>query len=467
MNRMQAKLSCLLVLVALPVFASIRHAAPGHDPGMQAWNTVEEIQRAAEKSRTPGYDSHGARWVLAPDGRYAMVLLPDEHHDAPRSAMVGRYRRDGNWLTIHYEGGALDLDGMSKEKRAEFEAWQAESEAEAQAELARFEAGLAEEASDAAIDEAQLEAIEAAVDGENDGGEEDGMQQRYLIVPYRGGELLLDENMLIHIASGWKGEGPLQLMPMAWRLPGPDRISGNDEQTMEFSIDNPLQAGLPWELARLLRRDAIEARVTEVLETSETLSWNRHMAEVHLRLDRGEQHGLYAGMDVYGLPPDEDVFAALTEVHPDYAIAKFEVQRFSPQDQPALPTNGLRVTTRRSGSTGCAIDTSAAVRGKVLNVAVEPEKLVWDADGFAWVELTLDQGSAQGLAVGDQLQGEEYSLDGEGRVRSVSSDRAVVLWRVQRYDEEQAVDLPKAGVALVTPAWRRAEWDVFGARGAE
>ena len=56
------------------------------------------------------------------------------------------------------------------------------------------------------------------------------------------------------------------------------------------------------------------------------------------------------------------------------------------------------------------------------------------------------------------------TMDGEGRVLSVGSDRATVLWRAQRYDEAEPMQLPRAGDALVTPAWRRAEWDVFGAR---
>jgi hypothetical protein len=45
----------------------------------------------------------------------------------------------------------------------------------------------------------------------------------------------------------------------------------------------------------------------------------------------------------------------------------------------------------------------------------------------------------------------------------VQSQQATVLWRVQRYFEEQELDLPAAGRWVVTPAWQRHAYERFGA----
>lgn len=461
MSSASVKLFCSLVLASVPAMTSASGGGIGMFAEMPAWSEVEEVQRAAEKAGSPDYISHGSRWIMAPEGRHAMVMELPEDSDIPRSAMLGSYRREGQWLVIEYKGHAIDLASLNEEQRIEYEAFQAASEAEMEAAVAEIEAELGDvEMTDDA--DADAAVVDAEAEAELEAEMAQAMHRRYLIVPYRGGEVLLDEAMLADTAARWKGEGPLHLMPAAWRVPGMDQPTNFKQPMPEFVVDHPLQAGLPWDLARLLRRDAIEARVVEVLETPDTLVWSHHRAKVQLRLDRGERDGLYVGMDVYGLPPDEGVFAALTEVHADTAIATLDLQRFSPQDEVQLPTRGIRLTTRRAGTIGCSIDTSAAVRGKVLRVATEPADLAWDDEGFAFVELELDQGRAQDLAVGDELHGEDYELDGEGRVRSVQPDRSTVLWRIQRYHEGQELNLPTAGAALITPAWRRAEWDVFG-----
>jgi hypothetical protein len=267
--------------------------------------------------------------------------------------------------------------------------------------------------------------------------------------------------MLVSTAAGWKGEGPLSIWPEAWRIPGLAAPKDGEFESPDVSIEDPLHSNLPWELARLLRRDAIEARVSEAQTDPAALQWSHHRAKQRLTLDRGERHGLYVGMDVYGLPPDERIFAQIVEVQPDQAIAEFSIERFAPGDPVELVGPGARVSTRRDATQGCGIDTSVAVRAKVIGVKTA-EPLQYDAEGYAWVQFEIDQGSAHGLALNDTLDAEGHEIQGDGRVRAIQPDRATVLWRVQRWDEDSEPTLPTVGAALVTPAWRRAEWDTFG-----
>ena len=425
-------------------------------PHLRPWSDVQAIVDSVDGARPQAgamkFEGQGQAYYLARDGRMALLTELDARmleqmraHDpdfdpASMPAMLGTWESGGAWLTLKPTDAAFQDETA---RAAAVERMMAEYEAETEEELAQFIA---------ALEESDGEAGEAS-------DEPDGT--RFLRVPFRSGEVLLAEMSLKWIAKAWDGQGPLSLMATAWRLPEAEMTRDADGDP-EFEIANPLSAGLPQELAGLLRRDTIEGRVVEVLETPDTLKWNHHSATVRVRLDRGANHGMYKGMDVYGLPPDEGFFAAVTELKGESSIAELHVSRFSPNHLPPLPTVGLRVATRRAKGVGCAVDTSAAVRAKVLSVALAKERLAWDDEGFAWVAMSIDQGARHGLAAGDKLQGEIDELDGEGLVTAVQPERAEVLWRVQRYSEDQPVRLPAVGEALVTNAWKRAEWDTFG-----
>ena len=459
MNRRAFGLSLLVVgCLFSPWTHALSPKAPPNPAAARSWDEVQDIEARAQSARIEPYDSFMGRWLLTPDGRFAIVNPASEEHGMPASAVLGRHRLDGHWLELSFDGAAIDLAGMKPEHRAKYEAWQeqvrVESEADEVVETQNDSApSIESDSADVPTDEG------ADRESESDGGEGDLARQRYLRLPYRGGELLVADHSLAMIASQWKGEGPLKVMPMAWRIPGFTRDP--EDYSFDFEIDDPLRANLPWELTRLLRPEAIESRVTEVRESHDDLKWKHQTAAVHLRLDRGETHGLYPEMNVYGLPPDDDVYGRIVEVQPDHAIARIQVQRFSPREQPRLPSVGLRVTTRSTKGGACALDFSAALRGSVLSVRTPADKLEWDEEGYAWFELSLDQGRMQGLSVGDKLYAEDDEIDGEGRVVSTDSERSVVLWRVQRYGEVQGIRLPRRDSKLVTSAWKRAEWDVF------
>jgi hypothetical protein len=449
----------LLVLLCAPAWASTPALA---DFPVVEWSQVEDIERSARAGGVAGYQSSNGSWLLVPDGRLAMLIARGDD-DGPRSAMLGRYRFQGAWLAIELDGSALDLASLSKEQRADYEEWQATSAA------AQAAADVADAGEDAADPAAEAEAApparafddiqaRAELQSEIDAAFESFRRPRFLRVPYRGGELLVREQFLPMIANGWDGKGPLQVHAEAWRLPA---AAAPQEDESSFEIADPLRAGLPHELARLLRADAIEARVTEVDEDAQSLRWERQRAKVHLRLDRGEHAGLYAGMYLRGLPPDEEFSGKIVSAGAKHARLELHLERFAPGDAVALPAPGVRFTTR-SERGACAIDTGVALRAKVETVATPAERVRWDDEGYAWFELRLDQGAAQGLAAGDRLHAEDDEIDGEGRVLSVASRHATVQWRAQRYSAEMPVRLPAAGDALVTPAWQRAEWDVFG-----
>jgi hypothetical protein len=424
------------------------------------WSEVAEIERRAQSR----YDSLTGSWLMASDGRIAIVQQRGDEDVGPRSAMLGRYAYEGPWLRVELGGHAIDLDSLEAAERAEYEAWQASDGEDAEQEADAAEgADAADDEANAVAHAALAATAQALEDAEEDPGQQAFMENmrrpRYLRVPYRGGELLVREAFLPMIANGWKGKGPLELVAEAWRLPAAAQPAPGE---WEFEVEDPLHAGLPRELSRLLRAEPVQARVVEVFERADTLKWKRQRAAVHLRLDRGERDGLFVGMLLRGLPPDEALHGEIVAVEADGARLKLELERFSPRESPVLPVPGIRFTSR-SPAGACPIDTSAAVQAKVRSVATPPELLVWDEEGFAWFELVLDQGAAQGLIAGDRLYPDDESAEGEGRVLHAGSGQATVLWRVQRWHEEMKVRLPAVGHALVTPAWQRAEWDVFGA----
>jgi hypothetical protein len=414
---------------------------------LRPWSEVEAV---LEAPGTLKFDSTYQTFWLARDGRLVVRSTQlDAEAAATEPAALGVWRGDGAWVTLMNRYTAYPSAAALAQARKDWDDYRAKMEAEAdteeeQAELAELLAESEEEAPQ--IEEEEPEAPTGL---------------RLLRVPHAGGELLVAEWSLKSLAASWDGQGPLELMPMAWSLPAgraPDMTDGFPK----FEVANPLSAGLPIELAGLLRRDAIQGSVVEVLDTPETLKWDSHDATVRVKLDRGTHHGLYKDMDLYGLPPDEGFFAQVVELTGEEGVAELHVSRFSPADAPELPARGLRFTTRREAGTGCHVDTSAAVRGKVLALAAPPKAAAWDEDGFAFVELTIDQGSRHGLMAGDAFGAEIDEVRGEGRVQRVEAERATVLWRVQRYGEDDEIRWPSVGDALVTPAWQREAWDAFG-----
>jgi hypothetical protein len=448
---------CLSLAAVVPSVAANSIAAPMFAiPEQREWSEVEEIQalatKAAAVSGVGRYQAFGSAFFFAPDGRIAMVMDGEGKDAEASSSMLGTHRRDGNWLEVRTDGIAINIDALSPEEKAEYD------------ELNRMADDVSE--APAAADEvgASLLAEGTAEDVAPDASDDEVAYdvRRLLFIPYRGGELLLDAPSVRRVAASWSGDGPLLIRALAWRLPEAETPA---EAYPEFSIDDPLAAPLPHELRSLLRRDSIETRMVEVVNPADALKWRGAYSEITMRLDRGSDHGLYPEMDLFGLPPDERIFARVTEVEKEHAIATFSIERFAPDEAVTLPTPGMRLTTRREqqGSTGCAIDTSVALRGKVVRSTPPLEEATWDEYGYAFVTLTLDQGSADGVMAGDRFNAERDELDGEGRVRGVSAHESQVTWRLQRYDAEQPIKAPLPGDTLVTPAWQRAAEDAFGA----
>ena len=297
--------------------------------------------------------------------------------------------------------------------------------------------------------------------------------------------LLLDRERLLAQAQRWSGEGALQLAPAFWRSSGEDSpLAAMDPRAPGYALADPLHPGVPKALRDLLRVQAIETRVVAHLDADAPLQWSHHSAQVRLRLDRGSDDGLIEGMALYDLPPNEGWYAELSQVGADESVATMHLSRFAPDDEMALPARGTAFTTRRDAPLRCGVDTSAAVRAAITFVSAPADGVTLDADGYAYLDLEVDQGRGEGLAVGDRLYLEqdadsEARIAGEGRVRQVGADSTRVLWRTYRWlgaweEDEDAGEgaapvkversaLPAVGQHLVTPAWRRVESDLFGA----
>lgn len=449
MHRFRAVVIGLFAVVSGSTLASDM-SMPVPPPGTQRdWADVEDIQRRSLASGHEPFSSTMGSWSMAPDGRLAIVFDVEADMPVARTAMLGRFAVEGSWLTVEMEAMAIDIESLAPELRAQYDAWMLE----------------AQDAADVVeVDEAASGAMEASeTDDAETAAVEDDHVQRYLRVSTATLELLLDEASLIGIASGWSGEGALEIARYAvaaWRAPG--LSIDPDDYGFEFRIEDPLQARLPLELSRLLRKDAIEARAIERPTDASAPVWERQTAQVDLRLDRGSNHGMLVDMPVYGIAPDDEFRGKLVEVTPEGSTARFEVRRFSPRDRPAWPGIGMRFTTRSLAAGECPLDFSAAVRAKVQATRGAPAGPEWEQGDFEWLELSIDHGAADGLAVGDALLAEDDEIDGEGRVIGVESKRSLVLWRMWRYHESHEPRIPSADAVLVTPAWQRAEREVFG-----
>jgi hypothetical protein len=431
--------SCVLCLaVAGGSAASVADPEQTRRHWNEAVSTMAQARQATPGSIPGVYRSgYGMTLHLAPGGESVMTWGADAD-----GATTGRYRREGNWIEVTQVDHVFDIDAAPP---GVFEAI-----AEAVSEL--IFNGLAAVFDDDAAEDADAPFSFAG---------HEPIVSRLLLIPHAGGHLLLQEEMLEYVANNWSGDGPLTIDASYWNLPG--RAAGEDEDASEFVIDAPMEANLPHELARMLRRERIELQAVERLQELDDLVWERHATTVRLLLDRGEQDGVFAGMRLHGIAPNTGRYGKVVEVAADHAIGELPLQRFHPDDAVELPAAGIRFASRGEPGQGCGLDFSIAARARITAVSSSPGALRFDADGFAWLELTIDQGSAHGLAIGDALSVEDEYGFGEGRVKAVQSQQATVLWRVQRYFEEQELDLPAAGRWVVTPAWQRHAYEMFGA----
>lgn len=433
-------------------------------PQTQRWSDVREIADAARSAvpdavagtYTTGY-GWGTLLHLAPDGRWTVEIAVDELAqaeldgtdftiaDMPRSAPVGDYRHeqrtDGEVLAMDVVTAVIDPASLH-ERSAQV--------------MVRSMA-----ASGMDVEAIALAADEAAAAAEATAEDQRTPWQNLFVIRVDDGIVLVDESSFGDIAARWNGEGPLQITHGVFhKRVGLQHAATEPAPTP--TVSDPLNASLPVALARLLRQDTLEFRVTE-LPGADNLEWSYQQAEAPIRLRPLQTASPAPGTQLMGLPPDDAWSAQVTEVAADGTVtATVSVSRFSPEDAPAFPPIGMRFSNRGVASVGCSLPEGVPVRAKVTAVASATEEIVWDEDGFAFVDIVVDQGARAGLAPGDSLDLEQGGAFAEGRVRSTTSDSAHVTWRMQRFFEADAVPLPAVGDALVTPAWRAVEQELFG-----
>jgi len=473
-----------------------------------AWVDFQSLQKAIP-ARLPDrpfgrFTSRSGELLLASDGRAAMYFRGGD--DEPESAWLGRHVADGEWLQFELHQAAVApeaFDGWWSKVGAERMAWQAEMEAwrkarepmlrslllalesdsaDALAALAEIDpdefppeyvedlSNQDDESRQTLIDalKAQLDVSESPAASEhaaalpNQAGRLKGVSMRLLPTPHGDGWLLIDQDSVESMVNSLNQYGRAYLSPKYWNdTPSPEEKIEHGWRPLNFKT--PLPANLPAAITGLLLNVPRLVSVTEWLDDPAEPDWKAHMAELRVHVDLGSQAGARVGMGIHGIAPDERWHATLVEVNEGSAIASLKLNRFSPWESVELPTRGLRFSTRspNANSDSCGFDSSAAVKARVTEV-IDPERIEWDADGFGFVRLRIDQGRSQGLIPGDRLSPEDYSLArGEGRVESVDSQQAVVLWRMQRFSATMSVEPPVAGVSLVTPAWRREAYSGF------
>lgn len=506
---MRAIAFCVLMALSGAAFAAQAPAADeGNDariaaliyPPARGWEKVEAIRAASEGQAIDAiagrYAGFGGDLLLATDGTAAIATENVEGSDTMEftrgSASIGRWRSNGPWVEVRLDESALQpTDAVpTATQLAEFRTMLRDMAPylglEAPTDTASGETPPYDES--AAID-AYAEQFAAMYEVGNTADEDNwdpdtSGTMRYLPLHLPDGLVLLDANTLLWHAQRWDGVGALELSANFWRAP--NKAAPADDvfdSPSTFYLDDPQHPSVPPELRDLLRTDAIEPRVAAAVDPS-TITWSSHSAMVTLKLDRGRADGLLEKMMLHGLPPHDNISATVTKVGERTAEAEIYISRFAPDDAPAVPPTGTVLSTRPFEAEGCGIDDGVAVRGKIL--ALRPSTFGTDEDGFVFTELDIDQGSREGLAVGDSVQLEplddgDHSFLGEGRVRSVGESTATVLWRGFDYAAAQAryaaeageeVDTdtsepttpayPELGRHLITPAWQREAWDLFG-----
>lgn len=474
---------CLVALLMLAFCGNANATSPAPDPVPEAmreiwswasrdWPKVEKViaeaQAAAPGQRAGVYESGMGALHLAADGRAVLLVERGQYgHEALEeddAEPMMRFATLAQWRDV---GDGIELfdPKSTQEPRTEF----------SDEDIAEFhemvEENYAELSPEALVEQLKLEFEGMRWDVRGQTPQKAWMQ--LLAVEDGAGVLLLNREWLLRQAQRWDGRSDLKLQPDFWRAAGPDSpLVTIDKESPSYELADPLHSSVPQALRGLLRPETIDARVLGRTDPEAPIPWKRHYAEVELRLDRGSEDGLIQGMSMFGVPPDDKWFAEVKQLGEHEAVATVHVSRFAPDDDVRLPPKGMVFTSRRedsgSGTMACGLDTSAPVRATITAVIAPKGGPQFDDDGFAYIELDLDQGSAEGLAVGDELyfdQNDKEDLWGEGRVRRVTATSSRVLWRSQRWHESQEVEWPAQGQHLVTPAWRRYESEVFGSLG--
>ncbi len=482
----RAVLAMLLLAFWNLTFAAEPSGAPAVEAMRQVWDwtsrdwpKVEEAiaaaQTAAPQQRAGVYPGRRGILYLAADGRAALVSERGTSADeAPggEAETPLRFATLAQWRDV---GDGIELFGPSDTQEPRDQFPKADIE-EFQTMLDTVYPGLSLEEFVAQFKHEYQDAHRyGRVSSDAVNGEPAARRawMRLLAVEDAGGVLLLDRDWLLPQAQRWDGQGALKLQPEFWRAAGPESaLASMDSESPDYALADPLHPDVPQALRGLLRPETIRARVLGRVDPEAPIPWESHRAQVQLRLDRGSEDGLIEGMALYGVAPDERWFAEVKRLDAHEAVATIYVSRFAPDDEVKLPAQGMTFTSRREGSGGdsmaCDLDTSAPVRAAITAVIAPEGGPEFDADGYAYIELELDQGSAEGLAVGDELyfdRNENEDIWGEGRVRRVDAASSRVLWRGRRWHESREVEWPARGQHLVTPAWQRYESEVFGALG--
>lgn len=479
--------------IGLVLLALAGHAASAADndariaalmtPPPLNWDKVESVSKAADAAPSGTlagrYSGAMQDLVLSPDGRMARVF-----NAAGMAAMeenaVGSTLMSGTLGTWSQEGDWLVLNPGEHARAPATAPPSAKALATFREQLAGMFEGLEE---DAALDayEALLQGIDRVDVISSHGSSAD--PERLLVVDSPDGTLLLDADLLLWEAQAWPGEGPLELQPMHWRAySAASPYAQPREAHAAFELADPMHASVPLPLRSLLRPHAIEARVLGRVDPGKAIEWDALDADIRLRIDRGADDGLLARMSMYGVPPNERLYATIDSVSAKEAIVALRISRFAPGDTPAIPEKGTVLASRTVRPIACGFDSRAAVRAKVTAVDAPEGGVQRDADGYAYVELEIDQGAHHGLALEDAFEFDGDAVEGEGRVRRLGETDATVLWRTERdwatvfadlqddednVSEEEDVEpaplvLPQAGQHLATPSWKAAERDVFG-----
>jgi hypothetical protein len=400
------------------------------------WAEVEALQQAPRAASLEGWQMPEGTIAFTRDGRFVIAPTGADGGDV---AMFGGYRLEGPWIDFTIQGLARNLANLPADERAQAEAALEEMlAAEANAEAAPAAGTVATAESHAAP---PLEGDLMPGDGRHD---ELGRTERLLRLAYGGGEVLLRESALVRAGNEWDGQARLELQAVAWRFPAASvRLR---EQMPSVVLTDPRQAGLPFDVARLFAREPVEARVTALVEAPAALDWQGGYTFAHVRLDRGAKAGLYPGMQLRGLPPDDHIAGEVVALRDEQALVQVMLERFAPDDAPALPTPGLRMTSRAAAP----VDGTVAVRATVVGVEPATTPALAGDQGFVWLELVLE--GAAGLRPGDRLASDSHHALGEGQVTRVAGNRAHVRWRAPPYALD-AARLPVEGAALVTAAW--------------
>ena len=103
---------------------------------------------------------------------------------------------------------------------------------------------------------------------------------------------------------------------------------------------------MPMALTTLLLDAPRLVTVSEWLDDPSEPTWKAHEATLRFRVDFGSAAGARAGMDLFGIAPDERWHATLDEVDIDSAVATMKLERFSPWEAVEVPTRGIRFSTR-------------------------------------------------------------------------------------------------------------------------